>query len=78
MENKLLKKYSGYFKIEKYRQDSRVVIFLICLLIATVLWFLNALGKNYTTQINYPVKYVNYAQTTVSSERLARPVYVKS
>ncbi len=59
MDNKLLNKYSGYFKIEKYKQDSRVVIFLICLLIATVLWFLNALEKDYTTQIDYPVKYVN-------------------
>lgn len=35
------------------------MIFAICLVIATILWFLNALSKNYTTQIAYPVKYIN-------------------
>jgi len=35
------------------------MIFAICLVLATILWFLNALSKNYTTQIAYPVKYVN-------------------
>jgi hypothetical protein len=36
-----------------------VVVFLVCLLIATTLWFLNALSKDYSTSIYYPVKYVN-------------------
>lgn len=44
---------------EAIRNNQRLVIFVICLLIATILWFLNALSKNYTTEIAYPVKYVN-------------------
>lgn len=44
---------------EAIRNNQRLVIFVICLFIATILWFLNALSKNYTTEIAYPVKYVN-------------------
>ncbi|MGE0020995.1 MAG: YbbR-like domain-containing protein [Draconibacterium sp.] len=50
---------SGDFEIEKLRNNKRVAVFLICLLISTVLWFLNALSKDYTTSVNYPVKFTN-------------------
>ncbi len=49
----------GYFNLEKIKNDRRVVVFAICLFIATALWFLNALGKNYTTTLFYSVKYIN-------------------
>ncbi len=35
------------------------MVFLVCLFIASSLWFLNALSKDYTTTITYPVKYIN-------------------
>jgi hypothetical protein len=56
---KNLKKISGYFKVEKLRNDKRVIVFAVCLLIATVLWFLNALSKDYSATISYRVKYVS-------------------
>jgi hypothetical protein len=40
------------------RNNQRLIIFIICLILATILWFLNALSKNYTTQIAYPVRYI--------------------
>jgi YbbR domain-containing protein len=52
----------GFFTLRKWRNDTRFVTFSICLLIATFLWLLNALGKNYTTTISYPVKYSNPPQ----------------
>ena len=52
-------KISNYFKIDKLKNDKRIVVSLVCLLIATVLWFLNALSKDYSTTITYPVKYVD-------------------
>ncbi len=58
MDKKILNKIPGYFKIEKYRQDSRMVIFLTCLAISAVLWFLNAMNKDYTTHIQYPVRFI--------------------
>lgn len=57
--NKNITKVSDYFKVGKIRDKSRIVVFLICLSIASSLWFLNALGKNYTAKVSYPVKFVN-------------------
>ena len=48
-----------HFNLEKIKNDKRIVVFIVCLLIATALWSLNALSKDYTTTITYPVKYVN-------------------
>ncbi len=58
MNNKI-NKIPQYFRIEKIRNDKRIVVYLVCVFIATVLWFLNALSKDYSTTISYPVKYMN-------------------
>lgn len=57
--NKTVENISGFFKTENLKNDKRIIVFLICLFIATALWFLNALSKNYTTTVSYPVKFVN-------------------
>src|SRR5690554_5884376 len=49
----------SYLNPEKLKNDKRIVVFSVCLLIASALWFLNALGKDYTTSLTYSVKYVN-------------------
>lgn len=56
---KKLTEILNYFNFEKLKQDQRLVVFAVCLLIATALWFLNALSKDYSTAINYPVRYTN-------------------
>ncbi|QIA07467.1 YbbR-like domain-containing protein [Draconibacterium halophilum] len=57
--NKNIEKIASYLKLEQLKNDKRVVVFFICLFIATVLWFLNALEKDYSTTISYPVRYVS-------------------
>lgn len=57
--NKKIKNIPEYFQLERLKNDKRIVVFLVCLAIATGLWFLNALSKDYATTISYPVKYVN-------------------
>ena len=57
--NKNFTDISDYVKVVKLRNNRRIVVFLICLAIATALWFLNALGKDYTTTVSYPVKFTN-------------------
>ncbi|SHF83727.1 hypothetical protein SAMN05444274_11063 [Mariniphaga anaerophila] len=57
--NKKITEILTFFNREKLRNDKRIVVFAICLLIATSLWFLNALNKDYTTELTYSVKYVN-------------------
>lgn len=44
---------------EKYFNQN-IVSYLICVVIASILWFLNALSKDYQTEITYPVKYTNF------------------
>lgn len=57
--NKNFTNISEYLKVSQLRKNRRIIVFLICLLIATALWFLNALSKVYTTTISYPVKFTN-------------------
>jgi len=45
--------------LRSLRNNRRLIVFSICLAIATVLWFLNALSKSYTAVVSYPVKYLN-------------------
>lgn len=44
---------------KKLHIDRNLLTYLICVVIATILWFLNALNKDYIAEISYPVKYVN-------------------
>lgn len=41
------------------REENRPLIFLVCLLVASVLWLVNALGKNFETEVKMPIHYVN-------------------
>lgn len=59
IKNKWAAKINSYLDPVAIRNNQRLVVFIICLFIASILWFLNALSKNYTTDIAYPVKYVN-------------------
>jgi hypothetical protein len=45
--------------LKKIKNDRRILVFSLCLFIATSLWFLDALSKDYTTTLSYPVRYVN-------------------
>lgn len=58
MNNKI-SKITNYLRLDKLRNDRRIFVFSVCLVIATSLWFLDALSKNYTTTLSYNVKYVN-------------------
>ena len=54
----LIGKILGYFGSSQELHIKRnVITYGVCVIIATVLWFLNALNKEYTTEISYPIKY---------------------
>ena len=50
---------SNYFRVVNLRNNKRIVVFTICLIIATTLWLMNALSKDYSANISYPVKFEN-------------------
>ncbi|HYW94671.1 MAG TPA: hypothetical protein VE870_03725 [Bacteroidales bacterium] len=45
---------------EKVAFRKKAVIFSFFLLLSVIFWFMNALSKNYTTTIDYPVRYRNF------------------
>jgi len=49
----------GWMKPWSFRNREKVITLLLSLLVATVFWFINALSKNYTTELNFPVEYVD-------------------
>lgn len=57
--NKDITDISDYLKIVRIRNKRSIIVFLICLAIATSLWFLNALSKEYSAVIACPVKFTN-------------------
>jgi hypothetical protein len=48
-----------YLKKVYFRNDKRVAAYFVCVAIASVFWFLNALSKTYTVKIVTPVEYIN-------------------
>ncbi|MFV0365444.1 MAG: hypothetical protein ACK5JS_02930 [Mangrovibacterium sp.] len=55
-----LNKTTQLLRLKFARSNNQDIIsFAICLLIATSLWFLNALNKEYTINLSYPIRYIN-------------------
>lgn len=68
MKNKL------YLKIKRILLNKKIVAFLVCLLIATFLWLINALNRNYTKTIAIPVKFVNLPKNKSLSSDLPKEI----
>ncbi len=60
MKFQLLRFIRNLIANKKIHLDYRVFIFLFFLIISTIFWFLNALSKNYTTSISYPLRYKHF------------------
>ncbi|WP_016775931.1 CdaR family protein [Anaerophaga thermohalophila] len=61
----------------RLRQDKNVVVFLVFLVIATGFWFLNALRKEYTATLSYPVKFVNIPEDKMLPDDFKSRIEVK-
>lgn len=57
--NSTISKITTFLRLDRFRNDRRIFVFSACLLIATTLWFLDALSKSYSTTLSYNVRYVN-------------------
>lgn len=44
---------------EKLKFNRRLSVFMICLFISSLFWFLNSLSKKYTDKVSFPVTYTN-------------------
>lgn len=56
----MIRRVVEYFKSEiNAIRNGKAFVFLVCLALASFLWFLNALEKKYTDHISVPIKYIN-------------------
>ncbi len=56
---------NAFGKFARIKLDRRALVFLFFLVISTIYWFLNAMGREYTARLNYPVRYINYPDKMV-------------
>lgn len=49
-------------KLQGIHLNRNIISYLICIIIASILWFLNALNKDYSAELTYPVKYINFPE----------------
>lgn len=54
-----------WLKVNFRRMDTRFTTFMIFVLFATVFWFLIKLEEEFTTEIEYPIRFVNLPQDKV-------------
>jgi hypothetical protein len=56
---------NAFAKLFRIKPDRRVMVFLFFVVVATIFWFLNVLGLQYTTSLRYPVRYTNFPENKV-------------
>lgn len=50
-------------KLREIRLNRNIISYLVCVVIASILWLLNALNQeDYAAELTYPVKYVNFPE----------------
>lgn len=50
-------------KLKEIRLNRNIVSYLVCVIIASILWLLNALNQeDYAAELTYPVKYINFPE----------------
>ncbi|MBS2213757.1 YbbR-like domain-containing protein [Carboxylicivirga mesophila] len=82
MENikALLTKYLQQIigKTKEVRDDKNALIFLVFLFLSACFWVLNALQKdNYTTEVSYPIKFVNVGEDEIINGSARRELNLK-
>ena len=70
MKTNWIYKLVRYLKKIYFKNDKRVAAFVVCVAIATGFWFLNALSKTYTVDMNVPVRYINLPDNKTLANQL--------
>ena len=64
------RKIKGVFDKENIKANKKMVTYMFFVALATIFWFLNALSKEYTTTVNYPVTYKDFPSKKILSNEL--------
>lgn len=77
MKSNWLYKVLKYFKKVYFRNDKRVAAYLVCVVVATGFWFLNALSKTYTVDLVVPVHFVNFPNNKTLASKPPEQIELK-
>ncbi|NLA23784.1 MAG: hypothetical protein GX879_02350 [Bacteroidales bacterium] len=75
-EDKIPKKTKIKKKTKSILRNKKFLIFLVFVFISSVLWFLNAIEKEYETPIKYKLKYINLPLKDVAVKESTQEVFV--
>ena len=64
------RKIKGVFDKENIKANKKMATYMFFVVLATIFWFLNALSKEYTTTVNYPVTYKDLPSKKILSNEL--------
>ena len=62
MDTGFLNRFSRFLSREKLAFRKKALVFSFFLALSVIIWMMNALGKNYTSEIDYPVRFKNYPE----------------
>lgn len=65
MENGFLQKWPKVPEGQQLQFRKRILLFSVFLLISATIWLLNALSKNYTSVLEYPIEYTDLPENKV-------------
>ena len=68
---------SRLHKLIDLRNNTRISIFLICLLISVFIWFLIKMSKDYSTDISYQIKFHNPPSDQIITETRDSVIYLQ-
>lgn len=64
-------------RFTRFKFNRQTTVFLVCVLISTVIWFLIALSKTYTTFVEFGVNYTNIPEDKLLVDELPDHIAVK-
>ncbi len=77
MQNIKNKIWEVVSKKRNLSDNKKIVTYLVFVFIATIFWFLNALSKDYTTTVSYPVNYKNLPKDKILIRELPDKLFLE-
>ncbi len=77
MQNTINKIKEVISKQRKFSDNKKILRYLIFVFIATIFWFLNALSKDYTTKVSFPVHYVSLPKNKTLVKDLPNELFLE-
>jgi hypothetical protein len=77
MDDGLLKQFRNLVERDKVKFYQKLLVFFFFLVVATIFWFLSALNRDYTADLQYPVRYTNLPKGKVLINQLPENLTLK-